>query len=173
MKTFKQIAEELGNLVTEKNAAYGGAFLKAADYLKILYLEGLKPNQYVDALLLLRVFDKCCRVAQGHTSDSYEDIGGYGILGAWKSQKSEDIKRQPVGISASYNAPVPYGSIVYQDQLLSKEALNFLSPHEVLPDSPNEGDAYWDEVVGRIRVFRNGSWGYEPLVANIKNGDFY
>lgn len=85
--SFKEIAADLGNLVTEKNAAYGNAFVDAGTFLRLLYPDGIAVERYGDALLLVRIFDKQKRVAtrKGAFGESpYKDIAGYGILGAAK-----------------------------------------------------------------------------------------
>jgi hypothetical protein len=85
VKSFLETATQIGNLVEEKNAAYGSSFAKAGDFLKLLYPDGLKPEQYTDALLLVRIFDKQMRIATAKDAlgeSPYRDIAGYGILGA-------------------------------------------------------------------------------------------
>src|SRR4029077_1447387 len=77
---FILAAEELGRTVAEKNAAYGSAFAKSGDFLKLLYPDGIRPEQYTDMLLLVRIFDKQMRIAThkdalGETP--FRDIAGY------------------------------------------------------------------------------------------------
>lgn len=62
-KTFADIAYSIGELVTKKNAAYGNSFAKTGDFLKLLYPKGISVEQYDDALLLVRIFDKMIRIA--------------------------------------------------------------------------------------------------------------
>lgn len=38
---YEQIATAVGKLVDEKNKAYGNSFMKAGDFLKILYPDGI------------------------------------------------------------------------------------------------------------------------------------
>lgn len=78
-------ARDIGDLVERKNAAYGSSFSKSGEFLRLLYPDGLKPEQYKDALLLVRIFDKQMRVAtakEALAESPYADIAGYGILGA-------------------------------------------------------------------------------------------
>lgn len=87
IKTYEQIGQTIGKLVDEKNKAYGSSFDKAGDYLKLLYPDGVKPEQYKDALLLVRIFDKLMRIATNKDAlgeNPYQDIAGYGILGSKK-----------------------------------------------------------------------------------------
>jgi hypothetical protein len=84
---FKEVAEEIGSLVEEKNKAYGNSFAKCGEFLQLLYPDGIKPDQYQDALTLIRIFDKQMRIAtrkDAFGESPYRDIAGYGILGAAK-----------------------------------------------------------------------------------------
>jgi len=83
METIYETGMAITNLVREKNSGYGNAANKTADILKILYPNGISTKDYHDALLLLRVLDKICRIANGQLEDSWRDIAGYGILGEW------------------------------------------------------------------------------------------
>ncbi|RAV18813.1 hypothetical protein [Paenibacillus contaminans] len=83
--SYKALAEEIGQLVDEKDAAYGQAFAKAGDFLRLLYPDGMKPEQYTDALCLVRIFDKQMRIASRKDAfgeSPYRDIAGYALLGA-------------------------------------------------------------------------------------------
>lgn len=87
MSKFQKIGEQIGKLVDEKNEAYGDAFSKCGEFLKLLYPEGIKPEQYTDALCLVRIFDKQMRIAnrkEAFGESPYNDITGYGILGSAK-----------------------------------------------------------------------------------------
>lgn len=84
---FRDIANKLGELVTEKNAAYGDSFGKAGTILEVLYPNGIEPYQYRDMLAVVRVIDKLFRIA--NTKDAFDedpwmDIAGYGILSCKK-----------------------------------------------------------------------------------------
>jgi hypothetical protein len=87
MKTFEQLGAELGKLVDSKNKAYGNSFVACGDFLKLIYPDGINTEQYTDALLLVRIFDKMMRI--GNQKDAfgespYGDITGYGLLGLSK-----------------------------------------------------------------------------------------
>jgi hypothetical protein len=90
MKTvYQQIAEEIGNLVTEKNAAYGSSFAESHKILSVLYPNGIQPEQYTDALAIIRVIDKLFRIATKKNAfgeSPWRDIAGYAILGVAKAQ---------------------------------------------------------------------------------------
>lgn len=84
---YEPIARAIGQLVDKKNQAYGDAFNKSGDFLKLLYPDGIKPEQYGDMLALVRVFDKQMRIATAKDAleeNPWQDIAGYGILKAGK-----------------------------------------------------------------------------------------
>jgi hypothetical protein len=84
---FEQVAAEIGALVAEKNAAYGDSFAKTGAFLQFLYPDGIRPEQYGDALCLVRIFDKMMRIANQKNAfgeSPYRDIAGYGIVGEVK-----------------------------------------------------------------------------------------
>src|SRR5579884_2063752 len=83
--SFRAIAQQIGELVEQKNAAYGNSFAKTGEFLGLLYPNGILPEQYGDALLITRIFDKLQRIATDRDAlgeSPYRDIAGYGILGA-------------------------------------------------------------------------------------------
>ena len=92
MKSLKQLSLELGSLLEEKNKAYGSAFSKSSEILKILYPDGIQPDQYTDLLLTTRILDKLFRIATDKSAfneEPWKDIAGYGILGIYKEQKED------------------------------------------------------------------------------------
>jgi len=87
--TYEQIGKEIGELVDEKNEAYGDSFSKSQEFLKILYPEGIQPKDYSDVLVLARIFDKMMRIAnrkEAFDENPYKDIAGYGLLGTTLDQ---------------------------------------------------------------------------------------
>jgi hypothetical protein len=62
-KKYHEIGEEIGQLVQEKNEAYGDSFGQACRILEVLYPNGIQPAQYRDALAITRVIDKLFRLA--------------------------------------------------------------------------------------------------------------
>lgn len=99
MRSFQELAKGIADLVTEKEKAYGSAFDKAGDFLRVLYPDGIKPEQYKDMLCIVRVFDKLMRIATSYENteekkvDAYSDLMGYGLLGLRSSLA--EIKQQP------------------------------------------------------------------------------
>lgn len=90
MKNLKEISLDLGSLLEEKNKAYGSAFSKSSEVLKILYPNGVEPDQYTDLLLTTRILDKLFRIATDKSAfneEPWKDIAGYGLLGLYKEQK--------------------------------------------------------------------------------------
>lgn len=80
---YRDIGIEIGEIVDKKNMAYGSAVEKTEAFLKLLYPEGIKPEQYRDALALVRDFDKSVRIATNNDpfgEDPWADKAGYGIL---------------------------------------------------------------------------------------------
>lgn len=85
---YADLGKEIGELVDQKNAAYGSAFDTVGEFLKLMYPTGILPEQYVDSLAIVRIFDKLKRIAsiKNNTTkeqlvDAYSDIAGYGLLG--------------------------------------------------------------------------------------------
>ena len=90
---FEKIAIEIGKLVEEKNVAYGSSFLKSEKILKILYPNGIKPEQYKDMLAITRIIDKLFRIAtqkDAFGENPFKDIAGYGILGVANGEAEEE-----------------------------------------------------------------------------------
>lgn len=82
---YEDIGRTIGKLVTEKQRAYGDSFGKAHEILKVLFPEGVRPDQYQDMLTLVRIIDKMFRIATAKDAFGecpYSDIAGYGILGS-------------------------------------------------------------------------------------------
>ena len=98
---YEEQAEQIGKLVAEKNAAYGSAFAQAHQILTVLYPNGIAPDQFTDALAVIRVIDKLFRIATAKDAfgeSPWRDIGGYAILGvvndAEKRNKSKPLSNQ-------------------------------------------------------------------------------
>lgn len=94
---FEELGRELGALVDEKNAAYGPAIETSAKALALLYPNGMKPDQYVKALVLARMWDKFSRVANDaeyqFLEDSWLDLAGYALRMVGLSRERGDAKR--------------------------------------------------------------------------------
>jgi hypothetical protein len=89
MSQFQVKANEIASLVEEKDAAYGSSFNKCADFLRILYPNGVQPEQYGDMLTLVRMFDKMMRVANRKDAfgeSPFRDIMGYALLAVCRDE---------------------------------------------------------------------------------------
>ena len=90
---YEVIASQIGKLVDEKNAAYGSSFSESYKILSVLYPNGIKPEQYTDALAIIRVIDKLFRIAnkkEAFGESPWNDIAGYAILGVANDKKQKD-----------------------------------------------------------------------------------
>ena len=84
MANFEKIAAEIGSLVQEKNEAYGDSFGQSSRILEVLYPDGIRPEQFRDALAITRVIDKLFRLANKKDAfgeSPWRDICGYAVLG--------------------------------------------------------------------------------------------
>jgi len=91
-KIFETLGTEVGSLVDEKNAAYGNSFSESHKILSVLYPDGIKPDQYTDALAIIRVIDKLFRIANKKNAfgeSPWQDIAGYSLLGIFNDSKKE------------------------------------------------------------------------------------
>ena len=81
---FFKLAYDLGKKAAQKNSDYGSAFDQINRIFLILYPDGIKPQQYSDATILVRMLDKVCRIANGGSKffaeDSWHDIFGYSLV---------------------------------------------------------------------------------------------
>lgn len=88
---YKILGTKIGELVDKKNKAYGNSFGEAGNFLKILYPDGIKPEQYTDMLCVVRIFDKLKRIAtkkEAFDESPYRDIAGYSLLGLELDEKN-------------------------------------------------------------------------------------
>ena len=84
---YETMGRAIGRLVEEKQDLY--SFGKSGDILRILYPQGIGPDQIDDALCIARIVDKLFHIASGKDTlgeSPYRDIAGYGLLGAFRSE---------------------------------------------------------------------------------------
>ncbi len=87
-EAFREKSKEIGELLVVKNKAYGNSFNTSGEILRVLYPEGVKPDQYEDLLSVARIIDKLYRISNKKNGKDqmgespYEDLAGYSILGA-------------------------------------------------------------------------------------------
>lgn len=90
--SFSSIAADAAKLVEEKQKAYGDSFSKSGDVLKILYPNGVQPEQYTDLLTITRILDKLFRVATSKDAfgeSPWADVLGYALLAVQRSKKEQ------------------------------------------------------------------------------------
>ena len=78
-----EIAQKTGEIVAEKNAAYGDSVRNAAKIMQILYPRGIAFDQIPTALITVRILDKLSRISYDYgfgAEDPALDISGYGLL---------------------------------------------------------------------------------------------
>jgi len=101
MGKYKEMAEQIGELVDLKNAVYGNSFGKGGEFLKLLYPNGIPPESFDDMLCVVRIFDKLMRIATKKNAlgeSPYRDICGYGLLGLCKDmEEATTDAAQPAG----------------------------------------------------------------------------
>lgn len=93
MGKYEDMGQKIGALTQLKNVAYGDSFEKCGELLKILFPDGIKPEQYRDALGVVRVIDKLFRLSNRKNAfgeSPWRDIAGYGILAAVADQEAVD-----------------------------------------------------------------------------------
>jgi len=82
-KYWTDLAERMGKLVAEKNAAYGDSVRNSAVIMQALYPNGISPEQIPASLVIVRIIDKLSRIANDPGwggEDPALDIMGYGML---------------------------------------------------------------------------------------------
>ena len=81
---YEQRGQEIGKLVDEKHAAYGG-IERVHAAMRVFYPEGIPVDKLSDALLIVRILDKVNRISGGDKAafgeNPFKDIAGYGLLG--------------------------------------------------------------------------------------------
>jgi hypothetical protein len=92
---YSAVAAEIGDLVFEKNKAYGDSFKRSCLCVDQMYPYGIPPSQYPHALYIIRVLDKLFRIATDKDAfgeNPKRDIAGYSILGVVNDQIKEEEK---------------------------------------------------------------------------------
>ena len=84
MNNFSDIGYSVGELVSDKQLAYGDSFGRSGECLRQMFPDGIKTEQYDDLLTIARILDKLFRIANNPNAfdeNPYQDIVGYGLLG--------------------------------------------------------------------------------------------
>lgn len=85
---YAAAALEVAELVARKQEAYGDAFTRSGEVLKILYPNGVSVDNYQELLTVTRVLDKLFRISTNNDSfneDPWRDILGYALLAVTKN----------------------------------------------------------------------------------------
>jgi hypothetical protein len=95
---YREIGKEIGELIVTKQRAYGDAFGKAGQILKVLYPKGVPLEALDDYLTIVRIVDKLFRIATDRDAlgeSPWRDIMGYSLLAV------ERIERQRATLDPS------------------------------------------------------------------------
>jgi len=112
-KTFLEIATTQAELLEKKNKAYGNSFNKTSEHLKLLFPDGVVPEQYSDLMFIVRVLDKLSRIANSSLLppeegrlDAYLDCNGYTFLGikAILDELEEKKQEEQINVKAEDNS---------------------------------------------------------------------
>lgn len=97
--SYEESGRKLGQLVDSKQKQYGDSAGRTGAIMKSLYSEGIPVHAYDDALLVVRVIDKLCRIAQRGADGKdlggespWRDVAGYGLLGEAKDGGGAEAK---------------------------------------------------------------------------------
>lgn len=91
LSPYQKIGLDIGSLVTEKNRAYGDSFNQSEKIIKILYPNGVTPDQYQDMLTVIRIIDKLFRIATDKDAfgeSPWNDITGYSVLAVERKNRN-------------------------------------------------------------------------------------
>ena len=83
MNHYAHEAINLAELITKKQIAYGDSFGQSKRIIEVLYPKGIAPEQYQDALAVIRIIDKLFRIANKKfvfDENPWQDIAGYALL---------------------------------------------------------------------------------------------
>jgi len=92
MEMFLDEGEKLAILLAKKHIQYGESYKRSGDILKLLYPDGIKPEQYGDMLAVTRIIDKLFRIAVGKSDDveNWRDVAGYGLIMKMRAGETGD-----------------------------------------------------------------------------------
>ena len=129
-------AKSIGSLLEEKNRAYGNSVSVATKAMAILYPDGIPPEKMDDALVVVRVFDKLCRIARGNKKafgeSPWKDIAGYAIL-----QMAKDEFEEVLGF---IKIREKWGGHIDPDENVLEARNHFIEAKDGLPEFPEKED---------------------------------
>ena len=89
---FDVIANELATMLASKNRKYGDSYAKMAHVLPLFYPNGVRGENLLDAVFILRIIDKLMRISSDQRDDDEDpvmDVAGYAILRMREMRSSE------------------------------------------------------------------------------------
>lgn len=112
---LREIAASLGDLLVEKQRQYGDIVGSTSEILRQLYPDGIRPDQYDDLQVLVRVLDKLKRIASrgpdGRDSggeNPWQDTAGYAVLALELAERREHARLQGlVNVTITCTTPDP------------------------------------------------------------------
>ncbi len=90
---YHGVAQQVADLVVQKQAAYGDSFGKSGDVMRLLYPNGIGTEQLDD---VVRIVDKLFRVATNRDAfgeSPFRDVVGYGLLAVARTEKRAKVGR--------------------------------------------------------------------------------
>jgi hypothetical protein len=94
---YHAIAKGVADTVAIKNEKYGDSYHQSGGFLRLLYPDGVRPDQYGDMLATVRVFDKLKRIATDRDAlgeSPFHDIAGYCLLALSRDEQSNHQKEE-------------------------------------------------------------------------------
>ena len=92
LEEFEEITVRVAEITAEKDQAYGSAFDRSGEIIKILFPSGIPFDQYDDMLAVTRVIDKMFRIAKDRDAlgeDPWKDIMGYALLSVARNNRKK------------------------------------------------------------------------------------
>lgn len=141
---YENAGQAIGKEVDVKNTAYGDSVGRSGDILRILYPNGVQPEQYGDMQLVTRIIDKLFRIATDKHAlgeSPYRDISGYGILGMVRDEEGPAGQQAEMYLHASQDEAKEFSA-----GRLQPDGYHYLVASETVTDDV--------EVQGQI----SGTW---------------
>jgi hypothetical protein len=88
---YEQAALMIAKLVAKKQIQYGNSFGNSDKIFKVLYPNGVSPEQMKDFLVIVRIVDKLFRIARGDQGEesAWADINGYSLLALTRNERND------------------------------------------------------------------------------------
>jgi len=80
---YEKLGARVGAVVDLKNKEYGDSINDTNNFLQILFPAGIPVDAYQEIGLIIRIFDKIKRIANGNLGEenAWKDLAGYALLG--------------------------------------------------------------------------------------------